>query len=71
MEFGGVGRTACRRNRETGIDRGSATLVVREHAPCRLDNKTVETSMRALALAFRLSCFGEGSRRGLGCFKSI
>jgi len=50
------------------IDRGSATLVVKEHAPCRLDNKAVEASMRALALAFRLSCFGEGGRRGLGCF---
>ncbi len=45
------------------IDRGSATLTVK-HASC--DNKTVEATMGALALALRLSCFGD--RRGLGCF---
>jgi CRISPR-associated protein Cmr1 len=50
------------------IDGGSATLVIDEHIPCSLDNKAVEAALGALALALRLSCFGWGGRRGLGCF---
>jgi len=50
------------------IDRGSATLVVEEHVPCPLDGRAVEAALGALALALRLSCFGKGGRRGLGCF---
>jgi CRISPR-associated protein Cmr1 len=51
------------------IDRGSATLIIKEdHTPCSLDNKAIEAAIGALALAFRLSCFGKGGRRGLGCF---
>jgi CRISPR-associated protein Cmr1 len=50
------------------IDRGSATLVVEEHVPCPLDGSAVEAALGALALALRLSCFGKGGRRGLGCF---
>lgn len=50
------------------IDRGSATLVVEEHTPCSLDGRSVEAALGALALALRLSCFGKGGRRGLGCF---
>ena len=50
------------------IDRGSATLVIKELYPCHLDNRVVEMAMSTLALALRLSCFGVGGRRGLGCF---
>jgi CRISPR-associated protein Cmr1 len=50
------------------IDRGSATLVVEEHVPCPLDGRSVEAALGALALALKLSCFGKGGRRGLGCF---
>jgi CRISPR-associated protein Cmr1 len=50
------------------IDGGSATLVIDEHIPCPLDNRAVEAALGALALALRLSCFGWGGRRGLGCF---
>ena len=50
------------------IDGGYATLVIEEHIPCSLDNKAVEAALGALALALRLSCFGWGGRRGLGCF---
>ncbi len=51
------------------IDRGSATLIIdEEHVPCSLDNKAIEAAMGTLALMFRLSCFGRGGRRGLGCF---
>ena len=50
------------------IDRGSATLVVEEHVPCSLDGRAVEAALGALALALKLSCFGKGGRRGLGCF---
>jgi CRISPR-associated protein Cmr1 len=50
------------------IGDGSATLVVEEHIPCSLDNRAVEAALGALALALRLSCFGWGGRRGLGCF---
>ena len=50
------------------INRGSATLVVAEEYTCSLDKKAIEAAMGALALAVRLSCFGRGGRRGLGCF---
>jgi CRISPR-associated protein Cmr1 len=50
------------------IDRGSAALVVKERDPCFIDGEAIEAAMGALALAMRLSCFGEGGRRGLGCF---
>jgi CRISPR-associated protein Cmr1 len=53
------------------IDKGSATLVVEEHVPCPLDGRAVEAALGALALALRLSCFGKGGRRGLGCFSVI
>jgi CRISPR-associated protein Cmr1 len=50
------------------IDRGSMTLVVGVRDPCPLDNEAVEAAMGALALTLKLSCFGKGGRRGLGCF---
>jgi CRISPR-associated protein Cmr1 len=49
-------------------DRYSAKLVIDEHIPCNMDRQTREAALGALALAFRLSCFGWGGRRGLGCF---
>ena len=50
------------------VDRGSATMVIENHTACSLDNASIEAALYALALALRLSCFGKGSRRGLGCF---
>ena len=50
------------------VDRGSATMVIESHTACNLDNASIEAALYALALALRLSCFGKGSRRGLGCF---
>jgi CRISPR-associated protein Cmr1 len=51
------------------VDRGSAELVVEEYEPCSLDRKTIEVALGALALSFRLSCFGLNGRRGFGCFR--
>jgi CRISPR-associated protein Cmr1 len=50
------------------IDKYSAKLVIDEHIPCNMDGRTREAALGALALAFNLSCFGWGGRRGLGCF---
>jgi len=47
---------------------GSAKFVIDEHIPCNLDSQAREAALGALALALRLSCFGWGGRRGLGCF---